>query len=166
MNDELTKVYSVDEIKSALVQMDPSTAPGPDGMSPVFFQKYWHVVGESVTSAVLEALNLGYFSAFLNHTYITLIPKKKSPLKVSDYRLISLCNVTYKLIAKVISIRLKTVCNGVIGERQSAFVPSCMITDNVLIAYELVHYLKRKKKEKKGFMSLKLEISKAYDRVE
>lgn len=107
MNGDLSMAYSEDEVKAALQQMNPTNAPGPDGMSPIFFQKYWHVVGELVTSAALDALNSSYFPASLNHTYITLIPKKKSHSKVCDYRPISLCNVVYKLIAKVISNRLK-----------------------------------------------------------
>ncbi|XP_035545961.1 uncharacterized protein LOC118348444 [Juglans regia] len=57
MNEELSKVYSAKEVKVALQQMNPTKAPGPDGMSPVFFQKYWNMVGEPVISAMLDALN-------------------------------------------------------------------------------------------------------------
>lgn len=84
-------------------------------MSPAFFQKYWHVVGDSITVVVLQALNSGVFPNSLNHMHITLIPKKKCPILVSDYRPISLYNVIYKLIAKVLSNRLKTILPNVIS---------------------------------------------------
>ncbi|XP_041017950.1 uncharacterized protein LOC121260172 [Juglans microcarpa x Juglans regia] len=74
MNTDLTKIYTAEEVSVALQQMHPTKAPGPDGMSPVFYQKYWHIVGNSVTSAVLQSLNSG---SELNHTLISLIPKKK-----------------------------------------------------------------------------------------
>lgn len=124
------------------------------------------MVGSSVTAAVLHALNSGSFPLTLNHTILTLIPKMKSPCRVADYRPISLYNVVYKLVAKVLVNMLKLVLYDIIGESQTAFVPGRLITDNVLIAYEIRHFLKLKKNGKKGFMSLKLDISKAYDRVE
>ncbi|KAJ0095078.1 hypothetical protein Patl1_15890 [Pistacia atlantica] len=141
MNEALCREYTKVEVKDALQQMHPSKVSGPDGMSPIFFQKYWHVVGRSVTAVVLHALNSGSFPSTLNHTFITLIPKKKTPIRVADYRPISLCNVVYKLVAKVLANRLKMVLNDIIGETQSAFVPGHLITDNVLIAYEIMHFL-------------------------
>ncbi|KAJ0095076.1 hypothetical protein Patl1_15896 [Pistacia atlantica] len=139
MNEALCREYTKVEVKDALQQMHPSKVS--DGMSPIFFQKYWHVVGRSVTAVVLHALNSGSFPSTLNHTFITLIPKKKTPIRVADYRPISLCNVVYKLVAKVLANRLKMVLNDIIGETQSAFVPGHLITDNVLIAYEIMHFL-------------------------
>lgn len=164
MNRELTAAYTRDEVTKALKQMHPMKAPGPDGMPALFYKKFWHVIGEDVILHVLNILNNGAPIASINHTNIVLIPKKN--ICESADRPISLCNVLYKLVSKVISNRLKSVFPLVISEAQSAFVLGRLITDNVLVAYELFHYLRKKKKGVTGHMAMKLDMSKAYDRVE
>ena len=85
---------------------------------------------------------------------------------MSDLRRNPLCNVVYKIISKVLANRFKVVLDVVISESQSEFVPWCLITDNLLISYEVMHYLKRKTMGKVGTMALKLDMRKAYDRVD
>ena len=166
MHDTLSSEFSADEVKIALFQMGPTKAPGPEGMNALFYQRFWHVVGDTVVDAVLDFLNNGHMLPDINHTYSVLIPKVKNPEKMSDFRPISLCNVIYKIISKVLANRLKQVLPSIISSTQSAFVPGRLITDNVLIAYETLHTMHCRKKGKKGYMALKLDVSKAYDRVE
>ena len=85
---------------------------------------------------------------------------------MSEFMPISLCNVSYKLIAKVLANRLKAVLPCIISENQSAFLSERLIIDNVLIAFEIMHYLNNKRGGKDSFMSIKLDMSKAFDRVE
>uniref|UniRef100_A0A803NPV8 Reverse transcriptase domain-containing protein n=1 Tax=Cannabis sativa TaxID=3483 RepID=A0A803NPV8_CANSA len=155
-----------DEVRKALFQMHPDKSPRPDGMTPGFFQKYWNVVGLDVITQVKEFFDTCYFSPVLNETNIVLIPKKKQPESMGDLRPISLCNVAYKIIAKVLANRLKVVLPFVISETQSAFIQGRLISDNIMVAFEVMHYLKRKRLGKTGTMALKLDMSKAYDRVE
>ncbi|XP_042972999.1 uncharacterized protein LOC122304801 [Carya illinoinensis] len=124
------------------------------------------IVGEDVCRAALQFLNGGRMDGGLNHTFVALIPKLKEPKSVNDFRPISLCNVMYKVIAKVLANRLKTVLSAVISSNQSAFIPERLITDNIVAAYEVLHSMRTRQKDKMGSMALKLDISKAYDRVE
>ena len=104
MNSELTSTFEEWEVLQALKQMAPMKAPGPDGMPPLFFQHFWPMIEGDVTHSVLSWLNSGTIPHPLNHTFITLIPKKKNPSLVSDYRPISLCNVLYKIFLKSLPI--------------------------------------------------------------
>jgi len=92
-----------------------------DGFSAGFFQKAWCDVGRNVSVAVLSFLNGGPFEATINSTNLCLIPKIPSPESVKDYRPISLCNVVYKLISKVLANRLKVVLPHINSPGQSAF---------------------------------------------
>ena len=114
----------------------------------------------------LNALNSGIMPCGINDTYICLIPKVKSPQKITEFRPISLCNVIYKIMSKILANRLKRILPGVIDESQSAFVPGRLITDNVLVAFETMHCINQRKKGKEALMAIKLDMSKAYDRVE
>ena len=95
------------EVDLALNQMETLKSLGLDGMPLLFFQQFWPVIGDEVAEAVLTCLNTGSIPPSINCTLITLIPKVKSHVRVSDYRPIALCNILYKLISKVLANRLK-----------------------------------------------------------
>ncbi|KAL5567823.1 hypothetical protein UlMin_024398 [Ulmus minor] len=166
INAQLEKPFIPADVKTAIFQMAPSKSPGADGMSALFYHNYWHVVGDEVATACLGVLNEGMSLASTNETLISLIPKVKNPIRITDYRPISLCNVIYKIISKMLSNRLRLVMNNVISEEQSAFIPGRLISDNAIIGFECLHAIKRKRSKKKGYLALKLDMAKAFDRVE
>lgn len=105
MNLSLEAVYTREEVKIALKQMEPLKAPRPDGLLPLFFQHYWQDIGDEVSQVMLNFLTTSSFPSSIHHTYITLILKVKSPTKVYEYHSISLCNILYKLVSKVVEKR-------------------------------------------------------------
>ncbi|KAK3221777.1 hypothetical protein Dsin_008802 [Dipteronia sinensis] len=156
--------FSREEIRKAIFDMNPTKAPGSDGLPAVFFQKYWESIGPNVVDAWLSVLNNRRSVDGMNKTIIALIPKIQNPVAISDFRPISLCNVIYKVIAKAMTNRLKHVLGDVISATQCAFIPGRLISDNTIVGFECLHRLKRRKR-KRGSMAIKLDMSKAYDRV-
>ncbi|XP_019172758.1 PREDICTED: uncharacterized protein LOC109168171 [Ipomoea nil] len=141
-------------------------APGPDGLNSGFYQQFWEVVGGDVSDFITNALNSCVFPEGLNDTNIVLIPKKEVPETVADLKPIALSNVIYRVMAKMIANTMKTLMGGLISESQSAFIPGRLITDNILVADEVGHYLNRKQCGVVGWSALKLDMLKAYDRME
>ena len=131
-NTELLFPFTEDEIQEALFTMHPDKSPGPDGMNPTFFQQFWRIIGKDVTRFCLNFLNNCSFSPKLNETNIVLIPKKVNPELVTDLRPISLCNVIYKIISKVLANHLKKILPTINSDSQSAFVKDLQITDNTV----------------------------------
>lgn len=165
-NSRLLSPIVEEEVRCAIFQMHPDKAPGPDGMTPTFFQKHWKIVDHDIVKLVQEFFRTCEIMKELNETNIVLIPKKKNPTCLAELRPIALCNVIMKIVTKVLANRLKPVLDSVISNSQSAFLPGRLISDNIMVSFEVMHYLKRKKFGKEGYMALKLDMSKAYDRVE
>ena len=124
------------------------------------------MVGPAIVKEIQAFFVSGHLPSSLNTTHVRLIPKTTGAKGVADYRPIALCNVFYKIISKLLSIRLKAVLPCIISENQSAFIPGRAISDNLLITHETLHYLKMSTAEKKCAMAVKTDMSKAYDRVE
>ena len=152
MNQLLEKPFEAPEIHKALFQMAPSKAPGVDGFTVGFFQRHWKLLQHDVVPTVLDFLNGGELPAGLNDTLITLIPKVCHPQNITRYRPIALCLVLYKIAVKALANRARTILDEVIGEEQSAFVLGHLIMDNVLVAYETIHAIKRRKRGNEGVL--------------
>ena len=90
----------------------------------------------------------------------------KNPKLVSKYRRISLCNVLYKKISKVLANRLNKILPQIITKHQSAFTKSRLISDDTLVAFKTLHSFKRYNSGNDGYMTITLDMSKVYDRVE
>jgi hypothetical protein len=139
MNEALLKPFQAEEVHFALFQIAPTKALRPEGFPTGFYQKNWDVLGEDLCSVILKILDSGVMPFQLNATNIALIPKVKNLVSVSNYRPISLCNVFYKVISKVLANGLKKILPSIISPTQSAFICGRLISDNVLVAYEALH---------------------------
>ncbi|XP_074290549.1 uncharacterized protein LOC141617264 [Silene latifolia] len=163
--DRLSRPFTAKEVRTAVFQMGALKAPGPDGIPAVFFQRCWSMVKGDVTKAILSILNSGRVLRELNRTFITLIPKKDSPEGVSDYRPISLCNVTMRIVTKCIANRLARVMGSLVSETQNAFLPGRSISDNILVAHEAINKITIHRYGRQALCAFKADMSKAYDRV-
>ncbi|KAK4395827.1 LINE-1 retrotransposable element O protein [Sesamum angolense] len=112
-------------------------APGPDGFSARFFNRAWSLIRKEITDAVLEFFHSGRLLKQINATLLVLIPNVQSPKVVADFRPISCCNLLYK-INKIIVTRMQKVLDSLVHNTQIAFVPGRRITDNILLAQELL----------------------------
>ncbi|KAM0071560.1 putative RNA-directed DNA polymerase [Helianthus debilis subsp. tardiflorus] len=157
---ELTKPFSLTEIKDAVWECDGDRAPGPDGFNFKFLKRCWN----GLQGDFINLFNAFYNNPCLNvscsSSFIALIPKIKDPLRPSDFRPISLIGCINKVISKVLVNRLKNVIHKLIAVEQTAFLAGRNIVDGPLMLNELVAWLKLKKK---AGMIFKVDIHKAYD---
>lgn len=158
--------FTKDEFREALFQMHLDKYPGPDGFNPRFYQKFWLHLGDDIFTVGSKWLEDGVFPTGVNDTIITLIPKCDSPSNLKEYRPIALCNVILKIITKVLDNRIKLILPSLISENQIAFLKDRLITDNVIIAFEMLHSMQRDTRRKNREVALKIDISKAYDRLD
>lgn len=165
-NSNLIAIPTPAEVKAVVFSINPDKAPGPDGFSSSFFQSNWTTIGEKVADEIAQIFIAGEIPSSINKTYVRLIPKKKNPKEVVDYRPIALYNVYYKVISKVLATRLKPLLPRIISETQSAFVAGRAISDNVMITHETLHFLKTSQARKHCSMAVKTDMKKAYDRLE
>jgi hypothetical protein len=139
---------------------------GPDGFPACFFQRNWEVLKADVMTAVRSFFQTGRMPEGVNETVIILLPKKDEPEHMRDFRPISLCNVIYKVVSKCMANRMHLLLNDIIAPMQSTFILGRIITDNALIAFKCLHAISHGNNTCKYFGALKLDLTKAYDRVE
>ncbi|KAJ9566292.1 hypothetical protein OSB04_002258 [Centaurea solstitialis] len=153
-----------DEIKAALFSIGNDKAPGSDGFSSKFYKAAWNVIGKDFLIAIHNFFYNARLAKEINHTLLCLIPKVPNATRVSDFRPISCCSVLYKVISKVIADRMKPVLSSIISRSQSAFIPGRRITDNILMAHELVAGYQRDVGTPR--CAFKIDLRKAYDTVD
>ncbi|KAL9663675.1 hypothetical protein QQ045_019066 [Rhodiola kirilowii] len=166
-NSMLLSPYTERDIYAAVHQLAPCKAPGLDGIPAEFLQRHWDTIKTDFVNLCLSILNDGHIPVGLNDTILVLIPKQKTISdRLENFRPISLATVTSKVVAKAITARLQVILPEVISFEQSAFVKNRLITDNFIVAHECAHYIRKQTKGRKCFASLKLDIAKAYDRID
>ncbi|XP_071927455.1 uncharacterized protein [Coffea arabica] len=162
-NDKLEKLPSIEEVYRVVRSMDGDSAAGPDGFSGKFFTFAWEVVAQDVHNAIISFFCGAELPRFITSTSIVLIPKTANPQDFSQFRPISLCNFFNKLISRILADRVASILPKIISPQQTGFVKGRNITDNFLLAQEIVSGIG--KKNRAGNVAMKLDMSKAYDRV-
>ena len=159
--------YPITDAKIELVvfQLGSNKSPGPDGIPTFFYQEYWNIVKQDILGTLHAFFHSGTLLKSLNKTFITLVPKNPIHEEVSHFKPKSLCKVTYRIISKIMVSRLKPLIDKLISHFQNAFIQERSITDNILLAHEIIDSMKKKRGRKKGYGALKIDICKAYDRV-
>lgn len=163
-NHELIKIPTLEEFKSTLFQMQDLEAPGLDGFPIIFYKQLWPSIGDDVIRVVTSFFRFGTMPREVNSALIVLIPKTYSPSSANHYRPISLCNIIYKVISKLLVAKLRPHLDKIISPSQSAFIPNRWIAENQVIVQDVLHSFKTRK-TKPGLMAIKLDLQKAYDGV-
>lgn len=153
----------MDEVEAALKSFTKEKSPGPDGWTVELFLHFFDFMGPEILKMVEYSCSEGYMSGGLNSTFLTLIPKTGKPASFGDFRPIALCNLTYKLITKIISIRLKPILSVHITAEQFGFLKDHQILVAIGTTQEIMHTVKVKRLKA---MFLKMDLEKAYDRVD
>ncbi|KAE8671992.1 hypothetical protein F3Y22_tig00111877pilonHSYRG00313 [Hibiscus syriacus] len=166
MNGALCADFTTDEIIAAFRDIHPRKAHGIDGLPASFYRLHWDIVGADVVHLCLQLLQGTLDMSLVNKTVIVLIPKMFDPQQMKHLRPISLCTVVYKIVSKVLVRRLKGLMASCIHETQAVFLPGRQISDNILVAHELIHYMNSSKNGPNKGAAIKLDMEKAYDRVE
>jgi hypothetical protein len=118
----LEKPCSKEELLEVLKGFTKDKSPGPNGWRIEFFIHFFDLVGEDLLEAVEESRKRGEVIRSLNSTFIALILKVKNPNSFSDFRSIALCNLCYKIIAKIIAIRIRPILSRSLSAKQLGFL--------------------------------------------
>lgn len=142
-NNFLSKIPLEEEIKESVWSLHPLKSPGSDGFFGIFYRKFWETIKEKVVRFVQECFKRGVIPSSANRMFLVLIPKVSQPTGFHQFRPISLCNFSYKVIANIIAVRLASLLGKLISLNQGAFVKGKWIPENTVIAQEIIHKLKK-----------------------
>lgn len=159
---DLETSFQENEIKAALVNIDPGKAPGPDAFNGFYIRKFWDILKKDILDFHSVFFEEGLLPRGINSSFLTLIPKTTSPKKVHDYRPISLINCTMKILLKLLAKRLQPILPSLVSDIQFAFIKGRQITDCILIDNEITHSIQRNKTQ--GVI-LKVDFKNAFDSV-
>lgn len=152
-NNLLTMLPSIEEVKNAVFELNSNGAPGPDGFGACFFQTYWSVVQKDVFEAVIDFFKNGWLPPNYNSNSIILIPKTPNADTIDQFRLVSLANLKFKIISKILP--------NIISKEQRGFVKGRNIRDCIALTSKAINVLD--KKCFGGNLALKIDVTKAFD---
>ncbi|CAA7395907.1 unnamed protein product [Spirodela intermedia] len=159
-----TAIPTGEEIKEVVFSMSRHYAPGPDGFPVDFYVSCWDIVGTDLIKAIKEIFRHKVFTRSWKTTFFALISKVTTPTSFRDFRPISLCNVCYKVVSKIVIRRLSSFFDRLISPEQCRFVKGRYIHDNIMLVHELAQSLGHDCRGSN--IIIKLDMEKAFDRIE
>ncbi|GAU33402.1 hypothetical protein TSUD_20950 [Trifolium subterraneum] len=161
-NEFLLQPFSEERVREVIWSCDGNKSPGPDGFNFNFWKEFW----STLKFDVMEFLNEFYQNVVLpkaiTASFLALIPKKDHPQQLSEYRLICLIGLLYKILSKLLAARLKHVMGKLISTCQSVFLPRRQILDGVVVLNEVIDLAKRRKD---SCLFFKVDFERTYDTI-
>ena len=151
------------ECGEALRSMKNDKAPGNDGLTVNFFKVFWPVLKDLLLLLYREVITSGELNSSARKGVITLIPKKKDLTQLKNWRPITLLNMDYKILGKVIARRLKQVLPDIIGPQQTGFMEGRNITENIRGTIDLITHVYQNQKDA---LIISVDYEKCFDRIE
>lgn len=170
-SNNLTLPIGLDELKNALQATKKNKSPGSDGIPFEFYSKFWDVIGQHFIAMIECVLSKGQLLPSQGKAAIRLIPKVPTPKRMTDYRPISLLNTDYKLLASVLSCRLRRTLEKTLCSHQKGGVPGRSIFDSLCAFRDVIGHAGRAQKSSEinkdsvTAAIIAFDLEKAYDLV-
>nr|XP_016474344.1 PREDICTED: uncharacterized protein LOC107796124 [Nicotiana tabacum] len=162
-NIRLCVIPDEEESRKPVFYQNSNSSPGPDGFGGSFYQRCWDIIKPELIEFIQQFFGGAELSRFFTSSCLILLPKVENPSSFNDMRPISLSNYSNKIISKIMSSRLNSILPKIIFDNQTGFLNGRSITENILLAQEIIHGIC--KKNFGGNVVIKLDMAKAYDRV-
>ena len=146
-----------------IIKLSLDKALGLDGFPIRFYQTFWSVVGNQVSDMISSFLIRGHLPHNLNQTFICLLPERELQQTYSDFRLINFCNVAFKFITRLVVTRLHNIMESLISPFQNAIVKGRQISNNIILAIQQFHYMRKCKSKNDFWIAMKIDFRKASD---
>lgn len=144
--------------------MKPYKATGPAGYQSYFYQSQWYIDGSDVCSFIRTIFEGKTNMADINKSFFVLIPKVPKLKYLNQFWPLGICNVNFKIVTNILVNQLKSLMPNLVSVKQSSFVPGRNITDNIVMAQEIIHSM-RNMRGTQGYMAIKVDLEKAYDKL-
>ena len=151
-----------EEVIQAMKNMVNNKSPGSDGLSVEFYKTFWNIIGKDLIEVYNYSYSNGELAESQKLSLVSLIYKKGDKADLNNWRPISLLNVDYKILAKVIANRLRKVISKVCNSGQCGYIPGREIGDAIIFTRDVIEYAKI---QNKPLIFVSLDQTKAFDKL-